>query len=145
MPAKLGVSTVNQVLRQGAADTALRLDGEDLTLISLHINDQPWSDYKLEESQLVISALPERFTLHIVNEISPAANSAHWKGYTSPVMRCAPSLKPRVSAILLGIPTVRTCWRALLLPLSPTRKNILSCSPTVIASTVGNWRTVVTG
>ena len=73
---KTVVTAVSQVVRQGAADAALRLDGEDLTLVSLHINDQPWSDYQQEAHQLVISGLPERFTLRIVNEINPAANTA---------------------------------------------------------------------
>ena len=36
----------------------LRLDGEDLTLVSLHINDEAWSDYKEENNQLVIDNLP---------------------------------------------------------------------------------------
>ncbi len=54
----------------------LRLNGEDLKLVSVHINDEPWTARKEEEGALVISNLPERFTLKIVNEISPAANTA---------------------------------------------------------------------
>ena len=54
----------------------LRLDGEDLTSDFLQVNGQPWSDYKEENNQLVIGGLPEHFTLTIVNEISPAANTA---------------------------------------------------------------------
>ena len=73
---KTVVTAVSQVVRHGAADAALRLNGEDLTLVSLQINDQPWTDYKQEQSQLVISGLPERFTLRIVNEINPSANTA---------------------------------------------------------------------
>ncbi|HKS34239.1 MAG TPA: aminopeptidase N [Enterobacteriaceae bacterium] len=73
---KTVVTAVSQVVRHGAADAALRLDGEDLTLVSLQINDQPWTDYKQEQSHLVISGLPERFTLRIVNEIHPSANTA---------------------------------------------------------------------
>lgn len=48
----------------------------NLTLIALQVNGQPWSDYKEENNQLVIGGLPEHFTLTIVNEISPAANTA---------------------------------------------------------------------
>lgn len=73
---KTVVTAVSQVVRHGAADAALRLDGEDLILVSLQINDQPWTDYKQEQSQLVISGLPEHFTLRIVNEINPSANTA---------------------------------------------------------------------
>ncbi len=73
---KTVVTAVSQVSRQGASEVPLKLDGEDLTLVSLHVNDQPWTEYQLEERHLVISGLPERFTLRIVNEISPSANTA---------------------------------------------------------------------
>ncbi|WP_049294268.1 aminopeptidase N [Franconibacter helveticus] len=74
--AKTLVTAVSQVNRNAAEATALRLDGEDLTLVSLHINDAPWQDYRLEEGALVLENLPARFTLKIVNTISPAANTA---------------------------------------------------------------------
>ncbi|EMD1654659.1 aminopeptidase N [Pluralibacter gergoviae] len=74
--AKTVVTAVSTLTRHGASDAPLRLDGEDLTLLSVHVNDQAWSDYKEEDNQLVINGLPEHFTLCIVNEISPAANTA---------------------------------------------------------------------
>lgn len=70
------VTAISQAVRHGAPDALLRLDGEDLTLVSIHVNDAPWTAYKEEEGALIISDLPERFTLRIVNEISPAANTA---------------------------------------------------------------------
>lgn len=73
---KTVVTAVSQAVRHGASDAPLRLDGEDLKLVSVHINDEPWTAWKEEEGALVISNLPERFTLKIVNEISPAANTA---------------------------------------------------------------------
>ena len=73
---KTVVTAVSQAVRHGASDVPLRLNGEDLTLVSIHVNDEPWTEYKEEEGALVISQLPERFTLRIVNEISPAANTA---------------------------------------------------------------------
>ncbi|WP_348260465.1 hypothetical protein, partial [Salmonella enterica] len=63
-------------VRHGAPDAPLRLDVEDLTLVSIHVNDAPWTLYKEEEGARIISDLPERLTLPIVNEISPAANTA---------------------------------------------------------------------
>ncbi len=42
----------------------------------------------------VISNLPERFTLKIVNEISPA-RILRWKGFISQAMRFAPSVSRR--------------------------------------------------
>ncbi|MFW3573211.1 aminopeptidase N [Kosakonia cowanii] len=74
--AKTVVTALSNVSRQSASAAPLRLDGGDLTLISLHINDQPWTNYKEEGGQLVLDGLPDRFTLRIVNEISPAANTA---------------------------------------------------------------------
>lgn len=73
---KTVVTALSQAVRHGASDAPLRLSGEDLRLVSLHVNDAPWTDYKEEEGELVIGSLPERFTLRIVNEISPAANTA---------------------------------------------------------------------
>ncbi|WP_029592409.1 aminopeptidase N [Franconibacter pulveris] len=70
------VTAVSQISRNAADAPPLRLDGEDLTLVSLHINDAPWQDYRLEEGALVLENLPERFTLKIVNTISPATNTA---------------------------------------------------------------------
>jgi len=74
--AKTIVTAESQVSRHAASDVPLRLNGEDLTLVSIHVNGAPWADYKEEDNQLVITGLPEHFTLTIVNEISPAANTA---------------------------------------------------------------------
>lgn len=74
--AKTLVTAISKVSRQGAADAALRLDGGELTLVSIHVNDQAWENYRLEESTLVLEQLPETFTLTIVNEISPVTNTA---------------------------------------------------------------------
>ncbi len=73
---KTVVTAVSQAVRHGASDAPLRLNGEDLKLVSVYINDEPWTAWKEEEGALVISNLPERFTLKIINEISPAANTA---------------------------------------------------------------------
>ncbi|XNN29716.1 hypothetical protein ACLK2F_05395 [Escherichia coli] len=73
---KTVVTAVSQAVRHGASDVPLRLNGEDLNSVSVHINDEPWTAWKEEEGALVISNLPERFTLKIINEISPAANTA---------------------------------------------------------------------
>ncbi|RJT22184.1 aminopeptidase N [Buttiauxella izardii] len=70
------VTAVSQITRQGAACAPLRLDGEDLTLVSIAVNGSAWEDYRQEEGALIIESLPEAFTLTIVNEISPATNTA---------------------------------------------------------------------
>ncbi|TNV21669.1 aminopeptidase N [Buttiauxella sp. B2] len=70
------VTAISQISRQGAADASLRLDGEDLTLVSIDVNGAAWEHYRQEEGALIIESLPETFTLTIVNEISPATNTA---------------------------------------------------------------------
>jgi aminopeptidase N len=70
------VTAVSKVSRQGAADAALRLDGGDLKPIGVHVNDKAWTNYRLEENTLVLEQLPDAFTLTIVNEINPSANTA---------------------------------------------------------------------
>ncbi|MCA1923953.1 aminopeptidase N, partial [Buttiauxella noackiae] len=70
------VTAISQITRQGVAGAPLRLDGEDLTLVSIDVNGAAWEHYRQEEGALIIEALPEAFTLTIVNEISPATNTA---------------------------------------------------------------------
>lgn len=141
---KTVVTAVSQAVRHGASDAPLRLNGEDLKLVSVHINDEPWTAWKEEEGALVISNLPERFTLKIINEISPAANTA-LEGLYQSAMRFAPSVKPKVSAILRIISTARTCWRVLPPKLLPIKSNIPSCFPMVTALRKANWKTDAIG
>ncbi|MCT4714303.1 aminopeptidase N [Enterobacteriaceae bacterium H18W14] len=70
------VTAISKVSRQGSAQVALRLDGGDLTLVSIHVDGKAWEEYRLEEGALVLEQLPDNFLLTIVNEISPAANTA---------------------------------------------------------------------
>ncbi|MCE0846107.1 aminopeptidase N [Buttiauxella sp. A2-C1_F] len=70
------VTAISQITRQGSANAPLRLDGEDLTLVSISVNGAAWEDYRQEDGALIIESLPEAFTLTIANEISPATNTA---------------------------------------------------------------------
>ncbi len=70
------VTAISKVSRQGAAQAPLRLDGGDLTLVSVHVDGKAWQHYSLQEGALVLEQLPDNFLLTIVNEISPAANTA---------------------------------------------------------------------
>ncbi|CCG86834.1 aminopeptidase N [Erwinia piriflorinigrans] len=70
------VTAVSQIKRLGASGVELRLNGEDLTLVSLHVDDCAWPHYHLEEGNLVLQQLPETFTLKIVNNIHPDKNTA---------------------------------------------------------------------
>ncbi|CND89339.1 aminopeptidase N [Yersinia nurmii] len=73
---KTTVTAVSKVKRQGTAGAPLILNGEDLTLLSVSVDGQPWSHYRLQDKTLVIEELPEQFTLTIVNDIHPATNTA---------------------------------------------------------------------
>jgi aminopeptidase N len=57
--AKTVVTALSKVSVIARLHVPLRLDGEDLTLVSMHVNDQPWTQYKEEDNQLVIDGLPE--------------------------------------------------------------------------------------
>jgi len=70
------VTAISQVKRLGDSQAELRLDGEDLTLIALEIDGQPWTAYREEEGALIVSQLPDSFTLKIVNDIHPDQNTA---------------------------------------------------------------------
>jgi len=70
------VTAISQVKRLGDSQAELRLDGEALTLIALEVDGQPWTAYREEEGALVISQLPDNFTLKIINAIHPDQNTA---------------------------------------------------------------------
>ncbi len=70
------VTAVTQIQRNSEHNAPLILDGENLTLISVSVDQQPWADYQQSDGQLIINQLPDRFTLTIINDIHPAKNSA---------------------------------------------------------------------
>ena len=60
------------------AGAPLKLDGENLKLLSLKLDDRELTEqyYQLDEKSLVISDVPDRFVLESLCEIAPAANTA---------------------------------------------------------------------
>jgi aminopeptidase N len=73
---KTRVVAVSQV-RQLKSTNQLVLDGDNLELVSLHINNQSWTGYKVTDTGLELSALPEgEFELRIETIINPSANTA---------------------------------------------------------------------
>ncbi|MCA6999323.1 aminopeptidase N [Dickeya solani] len=75
-PEQTQVVAVSQVVLQGEPGAALKLDGEGLKLLSVQVDGQDWQAHRLLEGGLELTGLPEKFTLRIETEISPAANSA---------------------------------------------------------------------
>ncbi|KHN53625.1 aminopeptidase N [Dickeya fangzhongdai] len=75
-PEQTRVVAVSQVVLQGEQGAALKLDGEGLKLLSVQVDGQDWQAHRLLEGGLELTGLPEKFTLRIETEISPATNSA---------------------------------------------------------------------
>ncbi|MDX5626587.1 MULTISPECIES: aminopeptidase N [unclassified Brenneria] len=73
---KTKVKAVSRVVRQGEPGAPLKLDGEGLTLLSLHVDGSSWPHYQELDDGLLLTQLPAEFTLSIETEINPAANSA---------------------------------------------------------------------
>jgi aminopeptidase N len=72
-PEKTRVRSVMKIAR--VTDAPLVLNGEHLTLVSLAIDGKP-VEHRLDAETLTIASTPAHFTLEIVTEIAPAANTA---------------------------------------------------------------------
>ena len=75
----------SRMVMQRQSSGPLTLDGEDITLKSLKLNGNNLKrkDYKLTQTQLILSNLPDEFTLEIETECNPAANSTLMGLYVS--------------------------------------------------------------
>ncbi len=73
---KTHVYATSQVKRLNDQATQLILDGEDVSLVSVKVNDKEWSDYQVDDTHLVIDSLPAEFTLVIETLINPEANTS---------------------------------------------------------------------
>lgn len=133
-----------RAVRHGASDAPLCLNGEDLKLVSVHINDEPWTARKEEEGALVISNLPERFTLKIINEISPAANTALEGLYQSGDALCTQCEAEgfRHITYYLDRPDVLARFTTKIIA---DKTKYPSCFPTVTALRKANWKTDAIG
>jgi len=89
-PEATRVASKLAIVRKGDGAAPLRLDGENQKLLSVTLDGRPLSpgDYLLDDKSLTIAAVPDRFTLEIVSEIAPAANTALEGLYQSGGMFC---------------------------------------------------------
>jgi len=78
------------IVRKAEGAAPLRLDGEEQTLLSVTLDGRALAagDYILDDKGLTIATVPDRFTLEIVSEIAPAANTALEGLYQSGGMFC---------------------------------------------------------
>lgn len=82
------VTAISKIKRLNPIATKLVLDGENLKLEQLLINNSPWQHYEVNATQLIIHDLPEAFTLKIVNQIKPIENTALQGLYVSGEALC---------------------------------------------------------
>ncbi|MBV9548181.1 MAG: aminopeptidase N [Alphaproteobacteria bacterium] len=78
------------IVRKGHSSAPLRLDGENQNLLSVTLDGRALipADYGLDSKSLTIASVPDRFTLQIVSEIAPAANTQLEGLYQSAGMFC---------------------------------------------------------
>lgn len=71
------VRAVMQIKRQSPG-AALRLDGQQLTLLAIALNGQPLnsSQYQLLDDGIIVSEVPDSFELFIETELAPQHNTA---------------------------------------------------------------------
>lgn len=84
------VTAVSRVLKDGAHQNELFLNGELLTLVSVSIDGRKLeaSEYELIDDNLTIKDVPSSFSLEIINTINPEANKALDGLYKSGAMFC---------------------------------------------------------
>lgn len=73
---KTTVTAVSKIKRQIKENAPLILNGENLVLLSVCVDGQPWKKAYQQNNHLILENLPTNFTLTIVNEIHPATNTA---------------------------------------------------------------------
>ncbi len=70
------VLTQTIIRRNGEHDRELILDGEQLELIDVQLNAQPFSDYAVVDGKLKLNISEQNFTLEIKTKIDPANNTS---------------------------------------------------------------------
>jgi aminopeptidase N len=86
-PERTRVRATLEIERYGAHDRALRLDGDDLNLLSVKVDGRDGS-WRIEGAQLVIDIAAESAIVETEVEISPAANTKLMGLYASGGMLC---------------------------------------------------------
>ncbi|MCP5078704.1 MAG: aminopeptidase N, partial [Psychromonas sp.] len=70
------VKAITNINRVAGENSSLFLFGEQLTLRSISVNSESFTNYKLVEGGIELNDLPSSFTLEIETEINPLANKA---------------------------------------------------------------------
>ncbi|ASM50113.1 aminopeptidase N [Pseudoalteromonas espejiana DSM 9414] len=75
-PLNTKVTALLTLKRTTHENSALVLDGIDLQLIELEVDNTPYSNYKVEGEHLIINDLPHACQLKMVTKISPQTNTS---------------------------------------------------------------------
>lgn len=71
------VTAISSLYKKKDLNEPLILNGDhSLKLLSLKVNDQNWSNFKIKDQDLIIYDLPQNFKLEILTEIDPLNNTA---------------------------------------------------------------------
>ena len=72
------VTSTLTIRRNGDEAKPLVLDGQDMTLLGLRLNDTTLSgqDYRIEPEALIINDVPAEFTLEVKTQLNPKANTS---------------------------------------------------------------------
>jgi aminopeptidase N len=81
------VRSTLQVVRNGEHDRPLRLDGDDLDLVSVKVDGQP-AEFRMDGARLVIDINGDSATVETVVDVHPAANTKLMGLYASSGMLC---------------------------------------------------------
>jgi len=127
--------TATMKLARTGAPAPLVLDGEHLKLVSVAVDGRALSpdEYKIEPETLTIATVPERFTLDVVTEISPAKNTALEGLYLVKGIFCTQCEAEALGALPISS-TGRTCWRSTPRASRRRRPTIPCCCRTAIRS-----------
>ncbi len=76
-PEKTRVISTMKMVRTGEAGASLVLDGDDIVLVSIAIDGKALkrTQYRLTQTQLIIDAVPDEFTIVIENTCAPKDNT----------------------------------------------------------------------
>ncbi|HEX3653678.1 MAG TPA: aminopeptidase N [Rhizomicrobium sp.] len=89
-PENTRIAAKMQVKRMGDRSAPLVLNGEQLKLLALRIDDQdvPQDRYRTDTESLTIDSIPDEFVLDLITEIAPASNTSLEGLYVSKAIFC---------------------------------------------------------
>jgi aminopeptidase N len=142
-PQRTVVTSTLKIQRTGAADAPLVLAGEELELVGVRLDGQPFSGVRQDGDSLTLTGLPGAGTLEITTACNPAANTTLSGLYVSNgnfFTQCEAEGFRRIT-YFLDRPDVMTTYRVTLRADAPQAR---CCCPTATCSRNAICRTAAT-